>query len=107
MDFFIFNDEISYIKNFERQKKILKNQIIHSLEIIETKQNIYDCGGPFSDYELGYLLPCYCPKVQGKRVKTDLIATHLKPACAQTKAPFLKNLDHKPMANETITRKLW
>ena len=25
-----------------KDQKILKNQIIHSLEIIETKQNIYD-----------------------------------------------------------------
>ena len=41
MDFFIFNDEISNIKNSENQK-IFKNQMIHGLEIIETKKNIYD-----------------------------------------------------------------
>ena len=37
MDFVIFNDEISAIKNSERLKNILKNQMTHDLEIIETK----------------------------------------------------------------------
>ena len=32
----------SDIKTSERQKKKLKNQMIYCLEIIETKQNIYD-----------------------------------------------------------------
>ena len=51
----------------------------------------YDiCGRPFCDCELGYLLPHYDPKVLGKRVMTDLAATHPKPTCVQTKAPLLK-----------------
>ena len=51
----------------------------------------YDiCGGPFCDCGLGYLLPRYSPKVLGRRVKTNLIATHPKLTCAQTKAPLLK-----------------
>ena len=33
--------KIQILKTFERQKNI-KNQMIYSLEIIETKQNIYD-----------------------------------------------------------------
>ena len=41
MDFVIFIDEFSDIKISEIPKK-LKNQMIHYLEIIETKQNIYD-----------------------------------------------------------------
>ena len=41
MDFVIFNDEILDIKNSEKPKNI-KNKISHGLEIIETKQNMYD-----------------------------------------------------------------
>jgi len=38
--------------------------------------------GLFWDCGLGYLLPHYGLKVLGKRVRTKLIATHLKPAYA-------------------------
>ena len=58
---------------------------------INKKEN---CGGPFWDYGLGCLLPHYHPKVLGKRVRTDPIATHLEPACVQTKAPLLKLWSH-------------
>ena len=55
---------------------------------------IWWCGGPFWDCGLGYLLPHYGPKVLGRRVKTGLIATHLKPACVQTKAPLFELWSH-------------
>ena len=51
---------------------------------------IWWCGGPFWDCGLGCLLPHYGPKVLGRRVKTSLIATHLKLACVQTKAPLFE-----------------
>ena len=46
--------------------------------------------GLFSNCTLGCLLPHYGPNVLGRRVETGLIATHPKPACAQTKAPLLE-----------------
>ena len=36
----------------------------------------------------------YDPKVLGRRVKTDPIATHLEPTCAQTKTHLLKLWSH-------------
>ena len=35
------NSKIQILK-FLKNQKILKNQMVHCLEIIETKQNIYD-----------------------------------------------------------------
>ena len=43
---------------------------------------------------MGYFLPHYGPKVLGRRVRTGPIATYLKLACAQTKAPLLKLWSH-------------
>ena len=50
--------------------------------------------GLFHNYRLGYLLPRYGLMVLGRRVRTGLIATHPKPACAQTKAHLLKFWSH-------------
>ena len=50
------------------------------------------CGGPSCTFGLGCLL-LYCgPSVLGRRVKTDLIATHLGPTYTQTMPIFAKTL---------------
>ena len=48
----------------------------------------------FCDCGLACLLPHYGPKVLGRRVRIGSIATHLRPACAQTKVPLLKLWSH-------------
>jgi len=50
--------------------------------------------GLFRNCGLGYLLPRYGSMVLGRRVRTDLTATHPKPACVQTKTPSLKPWSH-------------
>ena len=51
-----------------------------------------------SNYKEGWavscLLPYYGPKVLGRKVMTDSIATHPEPVCAQTKIPLLKLWSH-------------
>ena len=46
--------------------------------------------GFFCNCRQGCLLPRYGPIVLGRRVRTDLIATNPKPACAQARTPLLR-----------------
>ena len=73
------------------QKKKNIYQVNYSLKKTKSKPNVV---GFFHNSRLGCLLPRYGPIFLGRRVKTDLIATHTKPSYAQTKAPLLKPWSH-------------
>ena len=44
--------------------------------------------------------------ILGRRVGTNSIEAHLKPACAQAKT-LGKDLGHMPMTRNTVTKTLW